>query len=70
MNWDQFKDPVCYLCLAGAAVASWSLRQEVAGSSPFNDKKTEFAVYSEVSTMLNLSVRGSNSLGIGRGGEI
>ena len=26
------------MCLAGAAVASWSLTQEVAGSSAFNDK--------------------------------
>ena len=35
MNWDQFKDPVPHMCLAGAVVASWSLTQEVAGSSPF-----------------------------------
>ena len=27
----QFKDPVSDMCLAGAAVASWSLTQEVAG---------------------------------------
>ena len=27
--------PVSHLCLAGAVVASWSLTQEVAGSSPF-----------------------------------
>ena len=36
--------------LAGAVVASWSLTQEVAGSSPFNDKYffvTEFAEFSE-----------------------
>ena len=33
MNWVQFRDPLCYLCLAGAVVASWSLTQEVAGSS-------------------------------------
>ena len=31
MNWAQFKDPVCYLSLAGAVVASWSLTQEIAG---------------------------------------
>ena len=24
-NWDQFKDPISYLCLAGALVVSWSL---------------------------------------------
>ena len=35
MCWDQFKDPVSHMCLAGALVASWSLTQEVAGSSPF-----------------------------------
>ena len=31
----QFKDPVSHMCLAGTVVASWSLTQEVAGSSPF-----------------------------------
>ena len=31
----QFKDPVSTLSYAGAVVASWSLTQEVAGSSPF-----------------------------------
>ena len=35
MNWNQFIDPLCYLCLAGAVIASWSLIQEVAGSKPF-----------------------------------
>ena len=29
----QFRYPLGYLCLAGAVVASWSLTQEVAGSS-------------------------------------
>ena len=33
MNWVQFKDPLCYLCLAGAVVASWSLTQEIADSN-------------------------------------
>ena len=39
MNWDQFKfkDPVSDMCLAGDVVASWSLTQEEAGLSPFND---------------------------------
>ena len=32
MNWDQFKDPVYYLCLVGTVVVSWSLTQEVTGS--------------------------------------
>ena len=36
MNWSQSKDPVSHMCLAGAVVASWSLTQEVADSSPFN----------------------------------
>ena len=35
MNWAQCKDPVSYMCLVGAVVASWSLTQEVAGSSTF-----------------------------------
>ena len=35
MNWSQFKDPVSHMCLASAVAASWSLTQEVAGSSPF-----------------------------------
>ena len=25
INWTQFKYPLCYLCLAGAVVGSWSL---------------------------------------------
>ena len=25
MNWAQFRDTLCYLCLAAAVVASWSL---------------------------------------------
>ena len=35
MNWPQFKDPVSHMCLAGTVVASWSLAQQEAGSSPF-----------------------------------
>ena len=31
MNWDQFKDLPCYLCISGAEVACSSLTQEVAG---------------------------------------
>ena len=38
VNWAQFKGPVLHTCLAGTVVASWSLTQEVADSSPFNDK--------------------------------
>ena len=33
MNWGPFKDPVSHLFLAGTVAASWSLTQEVAGSS-------------------------------------
>ena len=47
LNWADFKD----VCLAGAVVASWSLTQEVAGSSPFtvmiNIFVTEFTEFSE-----------------------
>ena len=35
MNWAQFNDPVCNMCLAGAVVASWSLTHDREGSSPF-----------------------------------
>ena len=38
------------MCLAGAVVASWSLKQEVAGSSPFTVNNfffTEFAEFRE-----------------------
>ena len=34
MNLTKFKDPVSHMCLTGAVVASWSLTQQVAGSSP------------------------------------
>ena len=51
MNWDQLKDHVSYICLAGAVVASWSHTQEVAGSSPFTVMRiifvSEFAEFSE-----------------------
>ena len=38
MNSVQLKDPISHICLVGAVVASWSRTQEMAGSSPFNDK--------------------------------
>ena len=31
MNWAQFKDPHCYLCLRGAVQACWLITQEVGG---------------------------------------
>ena len=33
MNWDQFKDPLFYLCLAGCVVTSWWLNKEVVGKT-------------------------------------
>ena len=33
MNCGQFKDALCYLCLAGSMVTSWSLTQDVGGSN-------------------------------------
>ena len=51
MNWAQFKDPISHVCLPGTAVASWSLTQEVAGSSPFTVRTSifvsEFSEFSE-----------------------
>ena len=35
MNWDECKDPVSHVCIAGDVVASWSLSQSLTGSSPF-----------------------------------
>ena len=35
MNWNQFKDPVSHMCLAGTVVSFWFLTQELAGSNPF-----------------------------------
>ena len=51
MNWAQFKDPVSHMCLTGTVVESWSLTQEMAGSSPFavmaNIFVSEFSEFSE-----------------------
>ena len=33
MNWAQFKDSLCYPCLAGTLIESWSLTQGVACSN-------------------------------------
>ena len=44
MNWAQFKDPVFYMCLAGAVVASWSLTHEVTGLSPFTVMTNNFVI--------------------------
>ena len=35
MNQGQFKDFISHMCFADALVAFWSLKQEMAGSSPF-----------------------------------
>ena len=34
MNWVQYKDLLCYLCLCSLVVSSLSLTQEILGSSP------------------------------------
>ena len=34
MNWVQYKDMLCYLCLRGLVVSSLSLTQEIVGSDP------------------------------------
>ena len=49
MTWAQFIDPVSHTCLAGTVVASWSLTQEVTGSSPLMTTifVTEFSEFSE-----------------------
>ena len=40
MNWAQFKDPHCYLCLYGTVLACWIIAQEVMGSNtPFLQKE-------------------------------
>ena len=45
MSWNQFKDPLCYPCLVGYVVISWSLTQEVVGSNNISHKSfiTEFS---------------------------
>ena len=48
MNWEQFKDPRCYLCGIGAVTTPWSLTQEVEGLiDPFNYKYIFLAEFSE-----------------------
>ena len=51
MNWAKLNDSVSNMCLAGAMVAPWYLKQDVAGSSPFtvmtNIAVTEFAEFIE-----------------------
>ena len=50
MNWGQFKDPVCYLCVAGTVVASWPLMQEVVGLNnlfKYNIFVTEISEFTE-----------------------
>ena len=42
MNGNQFKDPVPYMYLVDAVVASLSLTQEVADSNPFTQKTNIF----------------------------
>ena len=54
MNWVQFKDPLCYLCLAGPLVAFWCLTQAIAGLFSFTVMQqiffvTEFDEFDEFS---------------------
>ena len=34
MNWVQYKDLLCYLCLCGLVASSFSLTQQILGSNP------------------------------------
>ena len=48
MNWVQYKDLNCYLCLCGLVVSSLFLTQEILGSNPtMLFFVTEFAEFSE-----------------------
>ena len=49
MNWAQFKDPVCHMCLAGAVVACWPLhkRWQARALLMRNIFVTELAEFSE-----------------------
>ena len=53
MNWIQYKDLLCCLCLCGWVVESLSLTHEILGSNPaiflfdFNFFVTEFSEFSE-----------------------
>ena len=50
MYWDQIKDPVSHVCLAGAMIAAWSLTQEVTGLNPFTVMTNIFVIeFSEFS---------------------
>ena len=46
MNWNQFKDSVSDMCLAGTVTDFWSLIQEVAGVDPFTLKITQLSYLS------------------------
>ena len=61
MTGDEFKDPVSHMCLAGTAVAFWSLIQEVAGLSPFTVMANIFSEFSETFTKnSNVSISRNN----------
>ena len=44
MNWTNSKDPTSHVSVAGSVVVSWSLTQEVAGSTPFPAMTNIFVV--------------------------
>ena len=45
MNWAQFDDPLCCVCLAGAVVASWAQVQII--FLKYNIFVTEFSEFSK-----------------------
>ena len=52
MNWDQFKDPLCYLCLPGTVLAPLSHIRGIVGSNPINLYK-KYLINSVDSTEFN-----------------
>ena len=46
MNWNEFKDSVSHMCLAGTVIDFWSLTQEVAGVDPFTLRITQLSCLS------------------------
>ena len=62
MNRAQFKDPVLHMCLAGTVIASWSLTQEVAGSSPFKDLVSHMCLTGAVVASWSLTQKVTGSI--------
>ena len=67
MNWAQFKDPHCYLCLHGAVKACWFITQEVVSSNtPFYKNNfyrfCRFFRINSGKTWLSLSLKQQNTV--------